>query len=145
MDGLPDCRVYRHLLGHQQAADGVHGVLVAEGGEDQVLGVGLPRAGGLQVAAHALVVQHQAGHGLLLAVLHRVEQRLVLGVAHGQTVQPVGQLRQDLHRLRLDRRRARNHQIGNRGVLVGLPKGAEGVALLLGEFVQLHSLVLLVE
>ena len=145
MDGLPDGRVHRHLLGHQQAADGVHGVLVAEGGEDQVLGVGLPRAGGLQVAAHALVVQHQAGHGLLLAVLHRVEQRLVLGVAHGQTVQPVGQLRQDLCRLRLDRRRSRNHQIGNCGVLVGLPKGAEGVALLLGEFVQLHSLVLLVE
>lgn len=68
MDGLPDCRVYRHFLGHQQAADGIHGVLIAEGGEDQVLGVGLLRAGGLQIAAHALVVQHQAGHGLLLAV-----------------------------------------------------------------------------
>lgn len=39
MDGLPDCRVHRHLLRHQQTADGVHGVLVAKGGEDQVLGV----------------------------------------------------------------------------------------------------------
>ena len=104
MDSLPDGRVHRHLLRHQQAADGVHGVLVAEGGEDQALGVGFPRAGGLQVAAHALVVQHQAGHGLLLAVLHRVEQRLVLGVAHGKAVQAVGQFPQGLRRLRRLRR-----------------------------------------